>query len=133
MLVVFHSDWGVDGRGFYMSWKAIDNGGIPPNPTNVPTIAPGNIEYSSLNYCDCDINNRIIKYEHKNVLCVVKNAHKNMMSLSHVCMIFTLYYLKYTRGCGEVRDFNTFHSFIFNFYHPVKGRSIKLLFFAVSC
>ena len=37
----FHSDWGAYGRGFYMSWDAVDGEGIPPNPTNVPTVPPG--------------------------------------------------------------------------------------------
>ena len=41
MMVKFHSDWGLTSRGFYINWEQIDGGGIPPNPTNVPTIAPG--------------------------------------------------------------------------------------------
>ena len=47
MLVWFHSDWGAHGRGFYMTWEAVDGGGIPPNPTNVPTIPPGNTNYNN--------------------------------------------------------------------------------------
>uniref|UniRef100_H2YKV4 CUB domain-containing protein n=1 Tax=Ciona savignyi TaxID=51511 RepID=H2YKV4_CIOSA len=41
MLVWFHSDWGIDGRGFFMTWTVVIGGGIEPNPTNVPTIEPG--------------------------------------------------------------------------------------------
>ncbi|CAK8682879.1 unnamed protein product [Clavelina lepadiformis] len=48
MLVWFHSDWGAYGRGFYMTWEAIEGGGIPPNPTNIPTIAPGTCGASHL-------------------------------------------------------------------------------------
>ena len=41
MYTWFHSDWGIHGQGFYMNWFAAPGEGVPPNPTNVPTISPG--------------------------------------------------------------------------------------------
>ena len=41
-MLYFHSDWLESARGYYMVWEAVNGEGIPPNPTNVPTISPGN-------------------------------------------------------------------------------------------
>nr|XP_039268068.1 cubilin-like [Styela clava] len=41
MLMWFKSDLKISGRGFYLTWTAVEGGGIDPNPTNVPTIEPG--------------------------------------------------------------------------------------------
>lgn len=66
MLVLFHSDWGLSGRGFYMTWQEVEGGGIPPNPTNVPTIPPGNFKLVLLDFHKtpliCKVNVVLMKW-----------------------------------------------------------------------
>lgn len=45
----FHSDWGAFDSGFLMDWAASDQSNIGPNPTNVPTLQPGMINYNKSN------------------------------------------------------------------------------------
>ena len=62
MLVKFHSDWGLTSRGFYLNWEQIEGGGIPPNPTNVPTIAPGMVKIVQLKRTEISTKENCSRY-----------------------------------------------------------------------